>query len=132
MRTEAPVDPLDTRRFFEEKARKRELELDRLFQAANTDARKIISMLEKDYAPERIWQWGSLLDRTRFSKISDIDIAVEGIRDTSTFFELYGRALELTTFSLDLVELERIEPLHAESIRTGGRLVFERSHAAHR
>lgn len=84
-------------------------------------------MLERDYDPLRIWQWGSLLDRKRFSEISDIDIAVEGIEDTATFFELYGKALSLTTLPLDLVELERIEPLHAASIRERGRLVHART-----
>jgi len=33
---------------------------------------------------------------------------------------------ELTDFPLDLVELERIETVHAESIRRNGRLVYER------
>ncbi len=132
MGTEFAVDPLDTRRFFEEKARKRERGLDERFRAANDDARNIIAMLARDYAPKRIWQWGSLLDRRRFSEISDIDIAVEGIPDTAIFFDLYGKALELTAFPLDLVELERIEALHAESIRKGGMLVYERPRAAHR
>jgi len=54
-------------------------------------------MLEKEYGYLRIWQWGSLLDRRRFSEISDIDIAVEGVPDTATFFELYGKAMSLTT-----------------------------------
>jgi hypothetical protein len=61
------VDPMDTRRFFEEKARKRENHLDQQFRAANLDARNIIAMLVSDYSPERIWQWGSLLGRRRFS-----------------------------------------------------------------
>ena len=90
------------------------------------------AMLARDYAPERIWQWGSLLDRRRFSEISDFDIAAEGIPDTATFFDLYGKALELTAFPLDLVELERIEALHAESIRKGGMLVYQRPRPAHR
>ena len=31
------------------------------------------------FAPSRVWQWGSLLDRYSFSEISDIDIAIEGL-----------------------------------------------------
>ncbi|HCM27855.1 MAG: hypothetical protein A2Z99_00060 [Treponema sp. GWB1_62_6] len=93
MDAEFSVDPRDTRRFFEEKARKREWDLDRRYEAAVLDAGKIIGILERDFAPERIWQWGSLLDRTRFSEISDIDIAVEGIRDTATFLNSTGRPL---------------------------------------
>lgn len=120
------VDPRDTRRFFDEKALRRARALDERFAAATVDARSIVSMLERDYRPTRIWQWGSLLDRSRFSEISDIDIAVEGIADTETFFELFGKAFALTDFPLDLVELERIEPIHADSIRRNGRLAYER------
>lgn len=127
MASESEVDPRDTRRFFDEKARNRAMILDERFAAAGAEAREIISMLARDYAPARIWQWGSLLDRGRFSAISDIDIAVEGIRDTRAFFELYGKALAMATFPLDLIDLERIEPVHAESIRKKGKLVYERT-----
>jgi predicted nucleotidyltransferase len=127
MTTVFSVDPRDARRFFDEKARHRSVALDGRFEQAWSEARSVIAMLERDYDPLRIWQWGSLLDRKRFSEISDIDIAVEGIEDTATFFELYGKALSLTTLPLDLVELERIEPLHAASIRERGRLVHART-----
>jgi predicted nucleotidyltransferase len=126
METERAVDPRDTRRFFDEKALRRARFLDERFAEANADAEKIIEMVQRDYRPSRIWRWGSLLDRSRFSEISDIDIAVEGIGDTATFFALYGKALAMTAFPLDLIELERIEPIHADSIRKNGRLVYER------
>ena len=126
MDREEKVDPRDTRRFFEAKAEKRAKDLDARFERAKTEATRIIEMLVRDFQPRRIWQWGSLLDRDRFSEISDIDIAIEGIADQETFFALYGATMELATFPLDLVELERIEPLHAQSIRKTGRLVHER------
>jgi len=121
------VDPKDTRRFFEERAHKRVEILASRFESAWKDAHAIIRMIEKDYAPLRIWQWGSLLDQKHFSEISDIDIAVEGITDTEAFFELYGKAQTLTSFPLDLIDLTRIEPVHADSIRNHGRLVYERT-----
>ena len=126
MEKERAVDPRDTRRFFEEKANRRARVLDERFAAGKADARRIIRMIERDYRPLRIWQWGSLLDRDRFSEISDIDIGVEGIADVQAFFELYGKALALTAFPLDLIQLERIEPIHADSIRQNGRLAYER------
>ena len=119
------VDPQDARRFFERKAQARSAALDQRFDQAWAEAHSVIAMLQSDYSHLRIWQWGSLLDRTRFSEISDIDIAVEGVPDTATFFELYGKAMALTTLPLDLVELERIEPIHATSIRQRGRLVYD-------
>jgi len=74
----------------------------------------------------RIFLLGSMA-RGDFRRTSDIDIAVEGIADTETFFELYGKALALTSFPLDVVDLARIEPAHADSIRGRGRLVYERT-----
>lgn len=127
MEPEGAVDPGDTRRFFERKAHVRARSLDDRFAAAWEDARRILLMIERDYRPLRIWQWGSLLHRGRFSEISDIDIAVEGLGKTEVFFELYGKAMEMTAFPLDLIELERIDPVHAASIRQGGRLVYERA-----
>lgn len=126
MDDQSAVDPRDTRRFFDERARVREASLDERFAATTQAARAIIEMIARDYNPVRIWQWGSLLDRSRFSEISDIDIAVEGLPTVEAFFDLYGKALALTDFPLDLVELERIERIHADSIRQRGKLAYER------
>jgi predicted nucleotidyltransferase len=123
---EGAVSPQDVRAFFEAKARRRKLHLDTRFAEAHNDFSRILEMIIRDYRPTRVWQWGSLLDRAKFSEISDIDIAVEGVSSPPVFFELYGKASELTTFPLDLVDIDAIEPLHAESIRKRGRLVYGR------
>jgi predicted nucleotidyltransferase len=65
------------------------------------------------------------LDRRRFWERSDIDLAIEGITDPAAFFALYGEADRLTSFPLDLVALERVEPEFAEMIRSTGRVVYE-------
>jgi len=44
---------------------------------------------------------------------------------------MFGDAEKLTTLPLHLVQMERIEPLHAESIRRKGRLVYDRSQSGH-
>ncbi len=97
-----------------------------LYKKANSECKKIIKMIIEKYNPKRIYQWGSLLYPERFSEISDIDIAVEGIDSAETFFKLYGDAYYMTKFSLDLVEIEKVHPLHAESIQTRGKIVYER------
>ncbi len=83
-------------------------------------------MIIKKYNPKRIYQWGSLLHPEQFSEISDIDIAVEGIGSAETFFKLFGEADAMTKAPLDLVELEKVEPVHRESIIRKGRLIYER------
>ena len=81
-------------------------------------------MIWKSYKPAAIYQWGSLLHREQFSELSDIDIALSGQITGETFFEMYGKAADMTEFSLDIVELGKIHPLHARSIRENGRLVY--------
>ena len=83
-------------------------------------------MLIEKYHPTRILQWGSLLDKGAFSARSDIDIAIEGVCAAADMFEIYGMAMEMTRFPVDIVQMEKIEPEFAEIIRTKGRVVYER------
>ena len=71
----------------------------------------------REFAPARIWQWGSLLHRRHFSLRSDIDVGVEGLGRAERLFELHARAEALTAFPLHILELERIEPEYACLIR---------------
>jgi predicted nucleotidyltransferase len=104
----------------------RDADLQKRYARALADFQAITVMLITRYNPARIYQWGSLLNPTDFSEISDIDIAVEGIPDAQTFFKLYGDAWDCTDLPLDLVEIDKIDPLHAESIRKKGKLIYER------
>lgn len=114
------------REYLEERCAREERELDMRFQNARENFDRIVELLVRKYHPRRIYQWGSLLNRAHFSFISDIDIAVEGITSADTFFAMYGDAEALTSFSLDLVQIEKIDKLHAQSIREKGRIVYER------
>ncbi len=110
--------------------RNRELErsrsLDERFVQASSDFSRIVDMIIEKFNPGRIYQWGSLLDRERFSEISDIDIAVEGLSGPQEFFALLGDALPLTDFPLDIVEIEKVGDDNARYIREYGRIVYER------
>jgi predicted nucleotidyltransferase len=86
----------------------------------------MIQLIIDRYRPKRIYQWGSLLHPEEFNDLSDIDIAVEGLKSAKIFFDLFGAIEELTKFPVDLVEIEKIDPIHAESIRKNGKLVYER------
>ncbi len=98
-----------------------------LEQQAAADAHAIIDMIVEKFRPNRIYQWGSLLRPGGFKPYSDIDVAVEGVVDTERFFALLGQAQSLTDFPVDIVQLEKIAPEHADDIRKYGRLVYERS-----
>ena len=98
----------------------------RLFIQAFKEAQSIIAMIASKYAPERIYQWGSLLDENHFNENSDIDIAVQGLTSPQQYFALLGDAMNLSTFPLDIIELERIDPVHKESILLKGKMIYER------
>ena len=104
----------------------KEKELDLRFNYAWKSFRKIVTLIIKKYHPKRIYQWGSLLKREHFSFISDIDIAVEGITCADTFFKMYGEAESLTTLPLDFIQIEKIDILHAKTIKENGRVVYEK------
>lgn len=113
------------------RAAARETVLARRLEAARQEATAVIAMIVNKYGPVRVWQWGSLVHGRGFSEVSDIDIAVEGVTEPARFFAMFGDAERLATLPLDLVQVEKIEPLQAESIRRKGRLVYDRSQPGH-
>ena len=121
-----PFNYQAARAFLDRKLAREAQENERLWRRARRDFKKILALIVTKYRPTRIYQWGSLLDKDHFNERSDLDIAVEGVKSAKDFFAIYGDADALTGFPLDLVELDKIHPLHAESIRKNGRLVYER------
>jgi len=96
-----------------------------LWQQAQEEANKIISMIINKYQPQRIIQWGSVLDSKYFSEISDIDIAIVGV-DSVKFLQIMAEAEEITRFSLDLIRWENIDPCFQNIILMKGKIVYER------
>ena len=108
------------------RSRKRTVENKLLFEKATSDAAKIIHLIITKYNPVRIYHWGSLLHEERFSAHSDIDIAVEGLTDAEEYFNLIGDVMKISNFKIDLVQMEKIEPEFAESIKENGKVVYEK------
>ena len=103
-----------------------------LWERAQADAGRLVGHIAQHYRPQRIIQWGSVLEPDRFGPRSDIDIAVEGDFDAETWFRLLGELWSMTTFPVDLVDLRRIEPEFADIIRMKGKVVYERRPVAPR
>ena len=120
------VDVATTRAFLEKRAARRRERLRALAADAQADCDRIVHMLVADFDPRRIYQWGSLLTPERFREWSDIDLALEGLTDPLAGLRALDAACGLTRFPVDLVELERIHPLHAETIRQTGKLIYEK------
>lgn len=119
-------DYTKARQFLEKKERDRKKSLEERYNQAWQDFHRIVDFIIMKYNPERIYQWGSLLDREHFAEISDIDIALEGITSAEQWFEIYGAIMNMTDFSIDLVQIEKIEPEFADIIKKKGRIVYER------
>lgn len=120
------VSPADIRAFFKRKARLRTESNHALWCKAKADADAIIAHIANNHDPTRIWQWGSVLRPDKFNEISDIDIALEGITEPVEFFAILGEAEAMTSFSIDILQLECIMPEFAEIIRSKGKIVYER------
>ena len=114
------------RQFLEKKERDRVQLLDERYNQARRDFQKIIDFIIERYHPKRIYQWGSLLNRENFTEISDIDIALEGITSAEQMFDIYGAIMNMSDFSIDLIQMEKIEPEFAELIKAKGKIVYER------
>ena len=126
MNVDNPIDPDKVRAFLQAKAARRRARIDASFERTTREADAVIAQIAREVNPRRIYQWGSLLDRARFSEISDIDIAVEGLRGPEEYFRAAGIALDGATAPVDLVELEKLPADIAEYIRRRGKIVHER------
>ena len=120
------VDPAAAARWIVRRHERRRKALRRRLQSAQEDAARIISAIAAQYRPRRIYQWGSLVHTERFTEISDIDIAVEGMDcDEPTLAAIRTQADSMTDFHVDLVVMERLEPGRADLIRRFGAVAWE-------
>ena len=108
---------------FERTARERQVALDERLRRARADFECIVDHIWVTYHPTRIWQWGSLIDGGHFSERSDIDIALEGIASPAQYFAIIADAEARTRLPIHVVELEKLHPAFADSIRAHGRIV---------
>ena len=96
-----------------------------LLEQAQNDARAIIERIAQTHNPSRIYKWGSLVETGHFTELSDIDIALEGLRGAEEYFAILGEVMGMTAFPLDIIELEKVDAETAEGIRRRGRIVHE-------
>lgn len=118
------IDPKAARAFLAAKKARRKQLLEKLFQEATDGCARIARHIIARYRPRCIWQWGSLLNPEKFSEISDIDLALEGLAGPQQFFAALGDAMNMTKFPVDIVELEKIGLENAQYIRNTGKLLF--------
>lgn len=104
---------------------RRQARLER-WRQARAEAERAVSFIVETYHPRRVVQWGSVLRPELFTEVSDIDIAVEGVDDPERFSHMERDLLEMVSFPLDLIPLDRIHPEFRRDILETGRVVYER------
>ena len=114
------------RRNWRRREEARQQRLHELWLKAKDESDEAIRLLIEKYHPTRIIQWGSILRPERFSEISDIDIAVEGIDDMETWSKMERDLETALSFPLDLVRFDRLHPEHQKQILMRGEVVYER------
>jgi len=124
--SDLPIDLDKVRAFLDGKKERKRRARTALLERAQSDARAIIERIAQSHNPQRIYQWGSLVDTGHFSELSDIDIALEGLRSAEEYFAIIGEAMGMTAFPIDIIELEKVDAETAEGIRRRGRIVHER------
>lgn len=72
-------------------------------------ARQAAELLKQEFGAQRVRLFGSLLEVRRIRQESDIDLAVDGL-DDRRYLEAVAQLLDLSDFSIDLVQVEYAAP----------------------
>ena len=101
---------------FEDKTK----EINNRFKLAWKNAKLISKLLKEKYNADTIIVYGSLTDKKRFHKRSDIDLAVSGIANEK-FYKAYGEITsKFTDFDIDFVDLQDCKESLLTSIKKEG------------
>jgi len=101
---------------FEDKTK----EINKRFKKAWKNVKLISKLLKEKYNADTIIVYGSLTDKKRFHKRSDIDLAVSGIANEK-FYKAYGEITsKFTDFDIDLVDLQDCKESLLTSIKKEG------------
>jgi predicted nucleotidyltransferase len=72
-------------------------------------AREAAQILKDEFGARQVKLFGSMLHLKRIHSESDIDLAVKGL-DDSQYLQAVARLLDLSNFSVDLVQVEHCKP----------------------
>lgn len=82
-------------------------------------ARQAAELLKEHFHAQRVWLFGSMLISSRVHLHSDIDLAVKGL-DPVRYLDAVIELLDLSEFSVDLVQVEYAQPSLLETIKQQG------------
>ena len=109
---------------YRKKIKKEKKENEILFDKLNKKARKTAIHLGKKYKLEKVYLFGSLVNKNNFHKDSDIDLAVIGL-DSKEYLDAWGELEKVLNHSFDLVQLEKANNSLKKIIEEEGILLYE-------
>lgn len=87
-----------------------------LVQRAWTDAQHVATVLYQKYGASKVAVFGSLAEKERFCKYSDIDIVVWGVSYNKCLDALWETEGLSDEFEIDIINVKSIDPLYRERI----------------
>lgn len=99
----------------------RQSRLSQRWQAASNVAVQASQVLKQEFAAKKVVLFGSALRQEDFHEGSDIDLAVWGL-PPKLYFQAVARLLDLSDFSIDLVEAEGAKDYLQQAIAEGKEL----------
>lgn len=88
-------------------------------QQGHTVAKQAAALLKEHFYAEHVWLFGSMLTLHRVHLQSDIDLAVKGL-NPAQYLDAVVELLELSEFSVDLVQIEYAQPRLLDAIAQQG------------
>lgn len=94
--------------------------LEASYQKAWSNAKKAAEILKKDYGAHEVWIFGSLTNKNKFHKRSDIDLAEAGIPDSQYYSAFAAITRVIKDFEIDLVDMNDCKKYIKKSIKKEG------------
>ena len=84
----------------------------------------IVDWFQKNSEVEKVYLFGSILNKGDFTTGSDIDIGVVGLKKIE-YFKVWARLEEILNIQIDLRTVDQDTPF-ALSVKKNGRLIYDR------
>jgi len=89
------------------------------------EARRLTYLLiDKGYRFKRLYFFGSSLNEKPYTSCSDIDLAIEGLRN-DLFFKVYAFLIKEAKFPVDLKPFEDLDRAFKSRVKKQGEMIYE-------
>ncbi|MFW6287202.1 MAG: nucleotidyltransferase family protein [bacterium] len=97
-----------------------EIDINARYQRAWQEAKHAADILKDEFGAEEIWLFGSLTDKNRFYRRSDIDLAEKGIPDHMFYSAVARVTREIKDFKVDLIDIRNCREVLKSAVEKEG------------